>query len=75
MKSIKPLHIILSSYVLYLVIVFSIVLKKPDGWSFMPYAWQQAWHPSYLLLIFLILLGAAISYFAYKLIKQKEQKK
>jgi len=74
MKNIRPLHIILASYVLYLVVVFSIAFKKPEGWSFMPYAWQQAWHPNYLLLIFLILLGAAISYFIYKLFKQKEQK-
>ena len=75
MKNVKPLHVILAVYGLYLIVIFSIAFKKPEGWSFLPYAWQQAWHPNYLLLILLVLIGAAVSYFIYKLLQQKESNK
>lgn len=56
---------------IYFGIITVSIFKKPDGWSMMPYSWQQAWHPAYGLYIFLIILGAVAAIMGYRIFSKK----
>jgi len=37
----------------------------------LPYSWQQSWHPSYVLYIFLIILGVIAAIMGYRVFSKK----
>lgn len=56
---------------IYFGIITISIFKKPDGWSMMPYSWQQSWHPSYALYIFLIIIGVVAAIMGYRVFSKK----
>ena len=56
---------------IYFGIITISIFKKPAGWSMMPYSWQQSWHPSYALYIFLIILGVVAAIVGYRVFRKK----
>lgn len=56
---------------IYFLIITVIMFKKPEGWSMMPYSWQQSWHPNYFLYIILVAIGIVAVVYGYKLFAKR----